>query len=457
MLNFTSIYRSARQLPFALLLLTGLAANAEAQELRYQSVWNSGSGSNIVTEPLSRTDFVQRGETLTQRGLRLIDVETAVVDGRRIYAGVWVGGSGSNIFDGPMTLREFRDRRQELRAQGLRLVDFEVFRDNNGRRRFIGVWRSGSGEERLSRPRNAADFTALGEDFTARGLRLVDVEVERNQGELQYRGLWREGSGSNLFTTPRRPSAFRALRNQMVADGLELVDMERIGRPGNHRFVGVWASGNGESRLSRPRNFEDFVTFGEQQTANGRRTQDLEIFLQSSSDSGSGSGSGSDSGSGSGSGSEPGEIPPWVQLSSNPQIVVDFGTMIDGSPRITLPSFLVPSNNEGETVIPSDFCGLDIRLAQSFEWQTQAGQVVETSPYIDVDDLNDAQTQADLGGNFYLMGVNFTGPIGQCAEDNNNWQFNYPLTENSGDSPTPNLRLVIEVLSNTELEFLDSN
>ena len=460
-----TIYRLIRQLPIAALLLTCSATTAAAQDLRYQAVWNSGSGSNIVTEPLNRADFVQRGEQLTSQGLRLVDVETAKVNGDRVYVGIWVNGSGSNIFDGPMSRAEFRNRREELRSQGLRLIDFEVFQTADGRRQFIGVWRSGSGEEKLTLPRNAEDFAELGEEFTAQGLRLVDVEVERNQGELQYRGLWREGSGSNFFTTPRQPADFRALRDQMVADGLELIDVERVGEPGSQQFVGVWASGSGESRLSKPRNFEDFATLGEQQTADGMRTQDLEIFLTDASADPLLEEDPDEEDPDDTPSVDPGdstELPSWLTLSDGDKIIVDFGTMLDESPRITLPIGALPQsvfNNDGTLSIPDDFCGLRITQAETFTWQTITGFVITDAPYNQSDDV-----QADFGEEAYLGGIEFTGAIGQCADDNDPWQFNYPLTENSGDSPIPNLRLVIEVIpgapatpSGPEIEFLYTN
>ena len=461
----------ARSLPLPLLLLSCLGAKANAQELRYQSVWNSGSGSNIVTEPLSRTDFVQRGQQLTSQGLRLVDVETERVDGRRIYSGVWVSGTGSNIFDGPLTRREFRERREALRAQGMRLVDFEVFRANNGSARFVGVWRSGSGEERLSRPRNAENFLALGENLTSQGLRLVDVEVERIDGELRYRGLWRSGSGSNFFTTPQAPAAFRELRDQMVADGLELVDVERVGRPGNHRFVGVWASGNGESRVSRPRNFENFSTFGAQQTSEGLRTEDFEIFLTSGSSTPPGE---VDPEEPDGEPEVPdqttvdlGNLPGWLDISTNEQyIVVDFSTFIDGQPRMTIPMGVLPPsafNNDGTMEIPIDFCGLKIHEADAFTWQ-DGEEIIETEPYNQSNNVID-----DYGPEYYFQtgqGLQFTGAIGQCATENNPWQFNYPLTKDSGqgDNTLNDLQLIIEVnpgpfeiQDGSEVEFLYSN
>ncbi len=474
MLHAKTVYRILRKLPIAALLLTCMATDANAQDaqdaptLRYQAVWHSGTGSNIVTEPLNRSEFIQRGQELTSQGLRLIDVETAEVNGDRIYTGIWVDGSDGNIFDGPLTRREFRERREELRSQGLRLIDFEVFRAADGRRRFIGVWRSGSGEEKLTLPRNAEEFAALGDEFTAQGLRLVDVEVERNEGELQYRGLWREGTGSNFFTTPRQPSDFRALRDQMVADGLELIDVERIGEPGSQQFVGVWSSGDGESRLSTPRNFEDFTTLGGQQTADGKRTQDLEIFLTDVSSTSLDSDVPStppddeepDDGNSGSVGLE--DLPAWLELSDGDKIIVDFGTILDEQPRITLPIGALPEsvfNNDGTMSIPTNFCGLRIMEAESFTWQTITNVVIDDDPYNQSDDV-----QADFGDEFYLGGIDFTGAIGQCEEANDPWQFNFPLTQNSGDSPIPNLRLVIEVIPGApatpggpEIEFLYSN
>ena len=453
-----AITHITRTLPLSLLLIAGLSPAAKSNELRYQAVWNAGSGSNIVTEPLSRSEFVTRGEELTAQGLRLIDVETAQVNGDRIYTGVWVSGTGSNLFEGPMTRAEFRTARQEKQAQGLMLVDFEVFRNNNGQRQFLGVWRPGSGEEKLTLPRNADEFIALGQQLTAEGLRLVDVEVEQTENGLKYRGLWQTGTGSNIFSDARSPEAFRSLRDQMVADGLELVDIERIGAPGSQQFVSVWASGNGASRLSQPRNFESFVTFGQQQTANGQRTRDIEIFQADETepttfdDDDSENPNPGNPGNPDTTGNN--SLPPWIQLSGNPYLIVDFGTFIEEQPVITIPADflpLLPYNTDGSPKIPDDFCGFKVRRADAVFWQRQDGEVVTDFPYNTVEDVS------DLDNEFFLGGIQFTGPIGQCTEDNNPWQFAFPITQTSGDSPTSGLKLVIQMRSDSELEFLNSN
>ncbi len=435
----------------ALIFALSFTAQVNAEELRYEAVWSSGTGSNIVTEPLTRSAFLERGGQLTADGLRLIDVETAVLNGDRIYTGLWVGGSGSNFFDGPMSRPAFNQVRQQRQRQGLRLVDFEVFRDGDGNRRFLGVWRSGSGAESLTLPRNEEDFIALGKELTSEGLRLVDVEIERIQGELRYNGLWREGTGANLFTPPRRIAAFRNLRDQMVADGLELVDVEKVGRGSLAGYVGVWASGNGESRLSRARSFSSFTDFGEQQTAEGMRTQDLEIFRVATTSPPPGGGSGPN---GNASVEDLPDLPAWIQLSGDARLIVDFGSTIDGNPRVTLPVDFLPDflpTKNGEQVIPDNFCGFNVRKADSFFWQTQANQVVTDFPYNAVEEVS------DLGSDAFLGGLEFTGPIGQCAGENEPWQFFQPLTQTGGDSPTPNLKLVVQLTQGSEIEFLNFN
>ncbi|MEE9129393.1 MAG: hypothetical protein V3T84_05195 [Phycisphaerales bacterium] len=73
-----------------------LAGSVHAQNRKYVGVWSSGSDSNLVTKSKDWTNFLAKGEELTGKGLRLVDVETFKVDGTRKYVGVWSSGSGSS-------------------------------------------------------------------------------------------------------------------------------------------------------------------------------------------------------------------------------------------------------------------------------------------------------------------------------------------------------------------------
>jgi len=451
--------KTAGALTAAALALCGLLAPAgsAADELRYQAVWSAGSGSNIVTGPLSRAEFLARGEELTAEGLRLVDVETEVLDGGRVYTGLWVSGTGTNLFDGPMGPIDLREAREERAAQGLRLVDIEIFRTNGGGRRYLAVWRPGSGEELVTGPMEEDAFLARGETLTERGLRLIDVEVERVGGRLLYTGLFRTETGSNFLTTPLRASAFRERRDEMVADGLELVDVERVRVGAVARFVGVWASGDGESQLSVPRDFESFVAFGEQKTAQGLRTEDMEVFRVAGPTPPDDPG-GDDPNGGGGGGPTVADLPappPWIDFTQAHRVIVDFTTMIEDHPRITLPLELLPDhlplNEDGDRVIPDNFCGLRMIDADEVIWETQDGELVTDFPFNHITSFATEELEP-----FRLGGIDFTGPMGACAEANEPWQFFFPITQNSTGGPPPARRLTVE-LATGSIEFLNFN
>ena len=440
------------------LMLTSIAS---ADELRYEAVWHSGSGTNIVTGPEPRADFIATGEDQTGRGRRLIDVETAKVDGEQVYTGLWVGGTGANLFDGPIGPIDLREAMTERRAQGLRVVDFEISREPNGGRRYLAVWRPGTGEEILTGPMQQDAFLARGQTLVEdQGLRLIDVEVERQDGVLLYSGLFRTGDGGNMITTPLRRRVFVDRREEFREQGLELVDVERVRVGASDRFVGVWASGDGEGQLTRPRPFDDFVALGAQQTADGFRTNDIELQVVATAPPPDPDPD--DPPSGGPSVADLPDLPRWIDVSGGDDLVLDFGVTIDGQPRLTLPTSTnvgpldylpdyLPRDEDGNLVIPDNFCGINVRRASSFQWQKD-GETVTDFPYNRVDDV-----AALPGEHDFLGGIDFTGPIGACAEANEPWQFFQPLTQHGGDSPVPGMRLVIEMGPGSELEFLNFN
>ncbi len=465
----TKLFRILRISSTAIVCIVtfSFATIVSSDELRFQAVWHSGSGTNIFTAPEPFSDFLDRGTELVDQGLRLIDVETAIVDNRRVYSGVWVAGSGGNIIVGPMSPIELREEREARTAQGLRLIDIEIFRRANGGRRYVGLWRSGTGRDLVTRPLEEDAFLSRGTSLTQQGLRLIDVEVERINGQLVYTGLWRDGTGSNLFTTPRRPVAFRELRDQMVADGLELVDVERIGRPGNQRFVGVFSSGDGESRLSRPRNLNNFLTFGSAQAQNGFRTRDMEMFVVAAApDDGDDDPQGPSAPGATDAGLP--DLPPWIQLSSNPHVVIDFGIMIETEnghevplmtiptkPTGALPDFLPRKNDGQDLVFPDTFCGMNIKNLGSISWQV-GEQIIDTPPFNHVPDVADIHLNPDFGNqNFLQAGIEFSGPIGGCEGSNHGWHFPIPITQTAPFEPLPNMKLVLGLMPNSQIRFIE--
>lgn len=437
-------------------LLATTALPALADELRYEAVWHSGSGTNIVTGPEPRADFIATGEAQTAAGRRLIDVESAVVDGERVYTGLWIGGSGTNLFFGPISAIEMRETIRERTEQGLRMVDFEVFRTANGGRRYLSVWRPGTGEQMLTGPMEDA-FLARGQRLVEdEGMRLIDVEVERRQGVLLYHGLFRTGTGSNRITTPLSRQEFRTRREEMRAMGLELVDLERIRSNGQTRFIGVWAGGDGEGQISLPRSFEDFVAFGEAHTADGFRTNDIELRVRRD-----------------GPGPDPDpdpfpdpdpvpdpdppqELPAWLSISTqgNPTVEVRLGSQADNPEgyHITIHDSLLPDtlplDSDFNPIIPLDFCGLRVFHPSSSFWETSSGALVEDGIHLHVPSYSDPEVEP-----FAFQGVRFEGPIGGCAEEDPPWDFPFPLANTPNDPQGQSLRLIF--IHPEVVEFLE--
>lgn len=444
-------------------ILALLPLSGQSDTLRYEAIWSSGSGTNIVTGPQSRADFITTGTAQTAAGRRLVDVETALVNGNRIYTGLWVGGTGSNLFEGPIGPIQMRTSMNTRRGQGLRLIDFEIIRPANGGRRYLAVWRPGQGEELLTGPMGEAAFLARGQNLVdQRGMRLIDVEVERVNGQLLYSGLFRSGSGTNLITTPLNRTAFIRRRDEFVARGIELVDVETIRMGGRTRFVGVWAGGNGESRLSVPRIFRKFVDFGVAQTAEGFRTEDMELRVQRTSTPPDTEPTppGTPDPDGPTTADLP-SPPPWLVItdSGNPNVVMDFmGPFVSGSEnqpfrltihRSLLPDYL-PLNAEGQPVIPDAFCGLRIFHPSSSFWEDQNDEIDTGSPFLHIPEYTGQPLETNA-----LAGIDFTGPMGQCEGSNEAWQFFNPLTQDSTGGPPPARRLVVELAD--RIEFLNFN
>lgn len=421
-----------------------------ADEVTYRSVWHQDQVPGVHTAPLSLSNFLGSGQELAESGLVLIDAETQIINGVRTYAGLWAEGTGATFFTAPMGPVAFREEIITKRAEGLRLVDFEIFRNANGGRRYIGVWRNGTGDQRLTGPMQQDAFFARGERLTAEGLRLIDVEAEMVNGTLLYHGLFRTGSGDNFLTAPQRADPFRDTRDAQVAAGRELVDMERIETAQGGRFIGVWSSGPGESRISRPRAFGAHFIFAQDQFNNDKHAVDFEIRVVAD-----------DTVPDRGDSNALSLRQAFAALPQNPANVVitdDLRLRVIWSqdsdnpftieyPRSAIPGYL-PQDENGDYVLPDTYCGLEVTRAHDIFWQTFNDDAVETPPFLQED-------VSELGSDFFLGGVHFAGPFGSCTDAQEEWNFPFPFTENAADFEVlENLSLTVELEQGSELRFL---
>jgi len=415
---------------------------ALADELRYEAFWVDGEASSFHTAPLELDAFLQSGQSLAESGFILLDVETGMRNGGRLYAGLFARGTGATIFEGPMGPVQLRQTMDAREAQGLRLVDVEIFRRQNGGRQYLTVWRPGSGRQLVTGPMEQAAFFARGESLTNDGLRLVDVEVERVSGTTLYTGLFRAGAGLNVLTEPTPFGAFQAALPARRDQGLELVDVERM--PDGNRVVGVFRSGDSLADLTVPMPFGAYFAEAQDRFNDDQRTRDFELFRVTQQPPGPDP--------------IPDVLPPFPATPAHIEFTDGFilrleFTQIDDQlftltlPLDALPDWL-PRDTEGTPLLPDTHCGLTIRKAQSLFWQ------VPGDPEVDSGIFNAVPDVSDLGSEPFLGGVHFAGPIGGCAGTQKKWAFPSPFTSDTPFEPLPNMSLVVQLDSFSEIDFI---
>lgn len=417
---------------------------AQGNELHYEAIWVEGEAASLHTAPLTHQAFMETGQELAESGLVLIDVETGVRNGRRLYAGLWTRGTGATIFEGPMGPVPFREAMKRRADQGLRLVDFETFRLANGGRRYIGAWRPGTGEQLLTAPMAQNAFHARGTRLTQDGMRLVDVEVERVGGRLMYSGLFRSGSGGNILTPPMPLAELRASLAGRRNQGLELVDMERTGS--GQTVVGLFRSGDALAEITSARRFNAQFALAQSQFNDRKRAISFELVSVATPGPGSG---GADS-------DQPPPLPdnPAHVAFTNGQILrLELQEQVNEVPfRLTLPSSALPDwlprQADGTPILPDDVCGLRIRRADAIFWQVPGDSQVTTPPFNAVADVS------DLGTEFHLGGVHFAGPMLGCANTQKPWVFPFPFTTQGPFMPLPNMSLAVQLEPGAEIEFI---
>ena len=422
--------------PTAALVISGLASPTQADRIEMQSTWHTGDGRAVHTGLLSGEDFEQTGLDLVNDGLRLIDIETSVLNGSRGFAGLFVEGSGNNFFVVDRSRAGLRESMTELQDAGLRLSDFEVYDTPRGRR-FAGVFTPGGGRRELLRPMSIEDFLGRKDLMRTRDMRLVDVEAVVINGQARFMGLYSSEAPPAVFSGFRPRREFLDLRDRMTSDGWELFDFERINNAqGNNVFYALWREGVGPSRLSRLRTAAEQLFLTGQMAENGMVPVDVE--LQRVVD-------------------QPGPVPPGSpevpepELPPNPehisitagsntqQMVIDFREVDDRPQSIEVPRSWLESwlPRDATTVLfPDAHCGLNIRNADRIFWQVPGDDAFNSDVF---------RSGPVTGTQNLLGGIQLSGPIGACAGMDVPWVFHPPFVAQTQEIDTlPNMRLVVE-------------
>jgi hypothetical protein len=223
----------------------------------------------------------QAGVTIGQRdGLSWTDRQTIAKLYERFfavgYSGVWRAGSGRYAMWINATWDSFRSKWQEWTAQGLRLVDIHTRRVGN-QTRYSGVFLPGTGGHGLWANVSWGSFRAKNQEWTAQGLRLVSMHIHRVGNENRYSGAWLPGSGGHGLWVNATWNSFHSKWQEWNGRGLRLIDLHVHKVNGTTRYSGVWSAGSGGHGLWANVTWNSFVSKWREWAGQGLRLVDLSI------------------------------------------------------------------------------------------------------------------------------------------------------------------------------------
>jgi hypothetical protein len=194
----------------------------------FSGVWRGGSDAYALTPlHLDWAAFNKFWSDASNQGLRLINIETYVDDGVLYFLGVFRAGNDAYALT-PLNLdwAAFNTFWSNASKEGLRLINIESY-VTNGKRYYLGVFRQGNDGYVLSG--YGGDWNKLVSDWTSlatKGFRLIDVETFVDNGNRIYMGVWREGSDGYYLWGGVDWESFVSKWAENGAAGLRLVDME---------------------------------------------------------------------------------------------------------------------------------------------------------------------------------------------------------------------------------------
>ena len=211
------------------LRLTRIKTYLDHGERRWAGICQSGTWANRLLLGLSLADFLEESQELfDEKGLRLVQVETWVEGGQRLWGGIARAGDWASRLLVERSLQSFLDETQELfDDKGLRLVNVVSYKDGNTRK-WAGICRSGNWASRLLVERSWSRLVADSQElFDEKGLRLIDVTTYEDGGQRKWAGIARGGTWANrLVACPNLVDFLDRTQRWFDEKGLRLADVE---------------------------------------------------------------------------------------------------------------------------------------------------------------------------------------------------------------------------------------
>jgi CubicO group peptidase (beta-lactamase class C family) len=193
---------------------------------------------------MTGAQFSTHFDEMRRRGYFVLDIEVDEVDGVERVGAVWqknLDGRGWAEYR-DMTDQAFHDKWTELKDQGFRIFDQECYqRDNQAR--YAGAWIENKENLLWASHRNLTDqeFSSLFNDYSNRGLMMVDFDPCPLGSELRYAAIWVENV-ENLDWYEYRDMTSEEFANKFeeLKGDYWIKDIESYQWGGQQYYAGIW-------------------------------------------------------------------------------------------------------------------------------------------------------------------------------------------------------------------------
>lgn len=186
--------------------------------------------------------FTKTWDSMSGKGMRLIDVEATRLGGETIYSGLFTPAGGGYALISLSDWEAFTEHWVKSLDQGLELIDIEILREGSTTF-YIGVYRERRVGQTMIRTSSWDELASYYADFHDQGLRLIDIERDTAEGTPVFTGVWSTGTGGEVFLGLPDWHTFTTRWEQLAEDGYRLVDLETFEQGGATRYLGVWSQG----------------------------------------------------------------------------------------------------------------------------------------------------------------------------------------------------------------------
>jgi hypothetical protein len=245
--------------------------------IRYAGVFRAGTDGHALWVGDDWNGFQEKWKELSQKGLRLIDLETYKIGNTRRYTGVFRAGNGGHALWVGDDWDGFRQKWQELSGQGLRLIDLETYDGGSGRH-YAGVFREGNGKHALWVGDDWAGFEQKWKELSADGLRLIDIETWEQNGSRRFAGVFAQGNGRHALWVGDDWNGFEQKWQELSANGLRLIDFETWLDGRVRRYAGVFEEGSDKHALWVNDDWFGFQKKWEELSGKGLRLVHIAVF-----------------------------------------------------------------------------------------------------------------------------------------------------------------------------------